>query len=186
MSFRSRRVMDRIRRRMPCELFVRDHWHSGLVLDLSARGFFVQTNAKPNPRERFELRLTCDGSEALDLLVEVARLRKAPPTLVSAVHGGTGVRIVIAPEEYYQFLSRIAAPERQELLDFADEPGEAARFQVRVREIGGPRSKRIEVSASDGEAARDCALAECGDGWKVLDVAEVRTPSPHRASGEER
>ena len=169
---------------MPCELFVRDHWHSGLVLDFSAQGLFVQTHAKPRPRERVELRTACDRTEALELLVEVARLKRTPPALLRAAHGGIGVRIVIAPEEYYQFLARLAAPEPQTILVFADEPGADPRFRVRVREISGPRSRRIEVCAPDREAARNRALEESGEGWKVLDVEDLPVAT-ERASGDE-
>lgn len=74
MPFRSRRVMDRTTRRMPCEPFIADPWHSGLVLDLSARDLLVQTKARLRPHERAELRIACNGTGALQLLVEVARL----------------------------------------------------------------------------------------------------------------
>jgi len=184
MPFDSR-ALDRIKRRMPCELLVRQHWHSGRVLDLSARGLFVQTNAKPRPRERVELRIACDGTEALHLFVEVARLKRVPPSLLCVAGGGIGVRIVIAPEEYFQFLCRLVPPEQQAPLVFAAEPGEGPRFRVRVREIGGSRSRRIEVSASDREAARGRALEGIGEGWKILDVEELRPPATDRAPGDE-
>jgi hypothetical protein len=162
---------------MPCELLIRDRWYSGLVLDLSPRGLFLQTKAKPLPHERVELRIACGGSEALQLFVEVARLRRVPPSLLSTVRGGIGVRIVDAPEEYYQFLSRLAAPGPQALLVFAAEPGEGPRFRVRVREISGPRSRRIEVSAPDREAARARALEASGEGWTILEVEKLHAPA---------
>ena len=89
------------------------------------------------------------------------------------------------PEEYFQFLCRLVPPEQQAPLVFAAEPGEGPRFRVRVREIGGSRSRRIEVSASDREAARGRALEEIGEGWKILDVEELRPPATDRAPGDE-
>jgi len=49
-------------------------------------------------------------------------------------------------------------------------PPAGSRFRVRVSQVSGPRSRRVEVEAADADAAAEAALASLGDGWKVLDV----------------
>jgi hypothetical protein len=46
--------MDRTGRRMPSELFIASPWHSGLVLDFSACGLFVQMKARTHRASKDE------------------------------------------------------------------------------------------------------------------------------------
>ncbi len=165
---------------MPCQLLIESRWHSGLVLDLSPSGLFIQTHAKTREGQEFDLSVSREQGEPLSLVVEVVRKKVVPPRLVTVAQGGVGVRILNAPEEYYGYLSRLgiadAAPPRKQGRPrgarVAGEPAPEAlpRFRVRVSQTSGPRSRRVEVCASDAEAARELALEELGGGWKVLDV----------------
>jgi PilZ domain len=165
---------------MPCQLLVESRWHSGLVLDLSPSGLFIQTHAKTREGQRVDLSVSREEGEPMPLVVEVVRKKVVPPRLVTVAQGGVGVRILSAPEDYYRYLEglgiaattppRQRSPVRGAATEVEAEPEALPRFRVRVSQTSGPRSRRVEISAADADAARDLALEEIGDGWKVLDV----------------
>ena len=162
-----RRGSDRKKRRIPCNLWVGTREHNALVLDLSPSGLFIQTHARTQLGERLRVRLHEDT--AMELVVEVARTKHVPPNLLAATKGGIGVRIVSATDEYYQFLADLGIAEgAQPAVELEQEPGQ--RYRVHVAQIGGPRSRRVEIAARDEEAARAGVLEELGEGWKVLRV----------------
>ena len=162
-----RRGSDRKKRRIPCSLWVGTREHNALVLDLSPTGLFIQTHSRTQRGER--LRVQIHEVVTMELVVEVARTKHVPPNLLAATKGGIGVRVVSAPEEYYQFLRDIGITDgTQPVVELEREPGQ--RYRVHVAQIGGPRSRCLEVAASDEEAARAGALEELGEGWKVLRV----------------
>ena len=164
-------VTNRKKRRIPCALWVGEREHSALILDLSPSGLFVQTHAKTARGER--LRISFSHEDVmLDLKVEVVRTKTVPQSLLAAAKGGVGVRIVSAPEEYYQLLASLGVSERAKpQFELEREPG--PRFRVHVAQIGGPRSRRVELGAPDAGAAGAKALEELGGGWKVLRVEPV-------------
>jgi PilZ domain len=183
----TRRVSNRKKRRTPCLLTVGHRVHTGLVLDLSLSGLFIQTNAKTYRGERIEMELSVREDHPLDMVVEVVRTKSVPPRLLTVAQGGIGVRIISAPEEYYEFLNGIGVAERQVSpredggagataaldggVELESDPG--PHFRVRVGQLSGPRTRRVEVAAPDADAAAALALQELGDGWKVLGVDPV-------------
>lgn len=164
-------ITNRKKRRIPCALWVGEREHSALILDLSPSGLFIQTHAKTQVGER--LRLAFSREEILlDLKVEVVRTKTVPQSLLAAAKGGIGVRILSAPEEYYQMLASIGVTERAKpQFELEREPG--PRFRVHAAQIGGPRSRRVELAAPDADSAGAKALEELGGGWKVLRVEAV-------------
>jgi len=176
---------------MPCELHVGRRTHSGLVLDLSPSGLFIQTNAKTTPGQAIEILLSTGKGEPLPLQVEVVRKKVVPPRLLTVTGGGVGVRILNAGEAYFSFLSELGLDRRAAARDAgaagagpalaapepeASPPSEtasAARYRVRIKQMSGPRSRSIEVDAADADAASALALEEMGEGWKVLGVEAV-------------
>ncbi len=164
-------VTNRKKRRIPCQLWVGQREHSALVLDLSPSGLFVQTHARTSRGERVSLRLA-NEDHPLDLLVEVVRMKQVPQSLLAAAKGGIGVRITSAPEEYYTLLAGLGITEASKP-QFELERAPGPRFRVHVAQIGGPRSRRVELSAADADAAGAQALAELGAGWKILRVEAV-------------
>jgi Tfp pilus assembly protein PilZ len=99
------RVFERKKRRMPCNVTFEGRQHSGLVVDVSPAGLFIQTNAKVKPGDQLDLKLSLPGeTHKLPLQVEVVRKIVVPPRLLMVAHGGVGVRILNAPEAYYNFM----------------------------------------------------------------------------------
>jgi hypothetical protein len=175
-----KRVTNRKKRRIPCTLWVGEREHSALVLDLSPSGLFIQTHARTQRGERLRLQLSHENT-AIDLRIEVVRMKQVPPNLLAAAKGGIGVRIVEASPAYQALMNQLGIAERERArpsIDYAPEPepevearsANGPRFRIHVAQIGGPRSRRLEVSAADAEAASASALEQLGDGWKVLRV----------------
>src|SRR5262245_18999550 len=102
------RVAKRAKRRLACRIGVGRQRFSGVIIDLSASGLFVQTSAKPRPGEAVTLELSVPGQRVpLRLEAQVVRLKLVPPRLVAVAQGGLGLRITHAPEGYFSFLSSI-------------------------------------------------------------------------------
>ena len=98
----------RVARRMPCNLTVTGRRHSGIVLNVSPRGLFVQTNATTRPGESVEISLCAPThTQAIDLSATVVWRRMVPQQLVSVAHGGCGLRIQRATESFYEYLSTV-------------------------------------------------------------------------------
>jgi hypothetical protein len=179
----------RARRRLACRLVLGRQRFSGVIIDLSASGIFVQTSAKPRPGDPVTLEFSIPGHrEPLRLEAQVVRLKLVPPRLVAVAQGGLGLRITNAPEGYFGFLTAILPTQGPtgpaEALDFDADAGEdpaaseakpgrepvGRRYRVYVRQTGGARSRTLHVEASSAEEAARRAFAETGDGWKLLEV----------------
>ena len=107
------RISDRSRQRAPCTITIDGRRHSGFVLDLSRTGLFIQTNARPKPGQRLDIELSVRG-ETLRMHVEVARRKQVPPQLLTVAHGGVGVRVLSAPEAFFQLLAERQARDTED------------------------------------------------------------------------
>lgn len=103
------RGAERTRQRAACTLTLDGRRHNGFVLDLSQSGLFIQTSATPEIGQRLDIEVVIRG-ETLPMHVEVVRRKAVPPQLLTVAHGGIGVRILAAPEEYYQLLTITRGP----------------------------------------------------------------------------
>lgn len=103
------RAAERTKYRVPCTLTIDGRRHKAFVLDFSSTGLFIQTSAKAEPGQRLDLELMLRGKK-LWMHVEVARRKRVPPQLLTVAHGGVGVRILSAPEEFYQLLTENRGP----------------------------------------------------------------------------
>jgi hypothetical protein len=162
---------------MACRLVVGNQRFSGVVLDLSSSGIFVQTTAKPMPREAVTVELNVPGErEAIRLETEVARLFVVPAQLITVAQGGVGLRIRNAPESYFALLGQFQLAGRESSADpvegghAAGIPEEAScRYRVRMTQLGKARTRTLQVFARSSEEAAQLACAETGEGWKVLE-----------------
>jgi len=94
----------RYRIRVPCRVQIGESSHSGVVLNLSRMGLFVQTSAGLAAGDPVELTLRGESP----VCAQVVWYRRVPPVLRAIAKGGAGLRIVGASEEYYWLLAKAA------------------------------------------------------------------------------
>jgi Tfp pilus assembly protein PilZ len=162
----------RYRKRLPCRLEVPNGAYSGMVLNLSRGGLFVQTSAAASPGEAVHLDLSLGDADAISLDTRVVWRRVVAPHLRSVSAGGMGVHIQYAHDAYFGLVARLAEGTP------ADEPappGSAAgpSFRVRLRLAGGPRTRVLTVTSADEAEARKSARQQAGPQWAVLDLERI-------------
>lgn len=180
-----RRATKRIRRRLRCELRSAGRVHSGIVLNVSTNGLFVQTRAYLVPGTTVEVHLSQRiGEDPITLSARVARSFVAPPQLATLVKAGVGLRIESAPAGYRRLLrsflsgdGRAASPSRSQAVRGAAARPAAARpapstvrYRIRACEVEGSDVRTLLVSCASEAEARELAQAELGPLWKVLEV----------------
>ncbi len=185
----SGRIFERKRRQMPCTLMLDGRHHGGLILDVSPGGLYIQSSAKIKPGDQLEIQMTIPGvDDRLQLQVEVVRKVIVPARLLKIAHGGVGVRIINAPEAYYQFMDDLGVTEdagtsKLEQLEnrraksaaasavaeaeskseptpkAEDEPSAPQpQFRVRIKQSQGSRSRTISVEADSEDDAKRSML----------------------------
>jgi hypothetical protein len=106
------RIFERKRRQMPCTLTLDGRNHGGLILDVSPGGLYIQSTAKIKPGDQIEIQMTIPGIDGRHhSQVEVVRKVVVPARLLKVARGGVGVRIINAPEAYYQFMDGLGVTE---------------------------------------------------------------------------
>ena len=189
----------RIAKRLPCGVRVAGRRHAGVVLNISQGGMFVQTNASTPRGERIDLELSPSDRDGTSIPIQgrVVWKRVVPQQLRTSAHGGLGIQIEQADENYFQLLAawmRVrggAAPQaeaapgppeaarsseapRQDVVADAEAPPELG-FRIRVLEAGGLRSRSLEIHAPTVEAAEQRALQATGEGWRIIQVQPIPT-----------
>lgn len=158
----------RFRKRVPCRLRVPAGAGSGMVLNVSRGGLFVQTSAAASPGETVHIDLGVDAAMPLGVDACVVWRRVVGAHLRSVSTGGFGARIQYAPDAWFGFLSGLAGSEVE--TPAPERPGGAV-YRVRLRLAGSPRTRIVVVESADEAAARERALAVAGAHWVVLDLA---------------
>jgi hypothetical protein len=197
----NRRGLPRTKMRIACTLHLEESRHSGMVLDVSASGLFVQTNASPAPGTPLRLELRVPGlSEPIEMQATVARKRIVPPRLRALLKGGIGIQLENPPEEFYAMVAKLQNPEAagsksSEEAKPSEKPSNASRnkpavppekpprakpkltsFRVKLGQVGGSGSRNLVIRAVDEDEARRRAILDVGDGWKVLSC-EPKNPA---------
>ena len=176
----------RVPKRLPCDVKIAGLRHTGLVLNVSPRGLFVQTSAEAKPGSEISIDLTPPKQrESVELRATVVWKRTVPRQMLTAARGGMGLRILDAPEDYYTFLFGVIGRARPASSSPSAEPitelptprdpiappiSKQLKFRVRVNQLSGPRSRYVKVTASSPRQAGRRALEEVGEGWQVLEV----------------
>jgi hypothetical protein len=105
----NKRREPRMKKRMACALTIKGVRQHGIILDVSSRGLFVQTSAKPAPGDHVRIELTLPGKSKPTVMdATVARVRMVPPALLSVAQGGIGLLLQNPPEEYFLFVGNVA------------------------------------------------------------------------------
>jgi hypothetical protein len=167
-----------VKRRITCELVIDGKRQSGIVLDVSASGLFVQTAVTSPVGTEVEVHLAATRTTpALTLRARVARGRRVPPQLLAAAGGGLGLRVINPPPGFAQLSASddeptpAPVPSASEAASAPKGPPQR-RFQVRLQATGGMRSRSVTVQSADAKAAKAEASALVGRGWDVIDVSE--------------
>ena len=96
----------RFKKRMSCKLRLGQQDHSGIVLDVSRMGLFVQTSAEARVGDKVEVVLSRPSpNSAIRLVAGVRWLRRVPTQLRSVSQAGIGLQISHAEEGYYALLA---------------------------------------------------------------------------------
>jgi hypothetical protein len=152
---------------MACRLVIGSQRFSGVVLDISSSGVFIQTPAKPNPRDAVTVEFSVPGErEPIRLETEVARVYLVPAQLIAVAQGGVGLRIRNASEAFFGMLGQL------QLESQADDSEPRRCYRVRVTQLGRARTRTLQILAGSAEEAAELASAQIGEGWKVLESSE--------------
>ena len=130
-----RRTIERLKQRLTCELVMGDRRHPGIVLDVSPTGLFVQTSASPPPGERVRVNLRRPGGADIEVVASVARRYLVPRRLLSIAHGGVGLQIESASDDYLRLIDSARQAEKAADPKATDTPslpqsGEGSTFTV--------------------------------------------------------
>ena len=94
----------RFRKRVPCRLWIGKSSYSGVVLNLSRQGMFVQTCVGMKAGDSIDLQLRGE----IRVQAQVVWQRRVPLALRNSAEGGLGLHILGAPEGYYHLLAEVA------------------------------------------------------------------------------
>jgi hypothetical protein len=193
-----RRTQDRIKKRVPCEISAGGTRQRGFILDVSPKGLFVQTSKPIDSGVEIGVELNPPGRAAIALRARVARSRRVPPSLTSVASPGVGLRLTMAPPEWYEFVAGYnntespnsakssakpalskdqakpdePAPEKKKrkLPPRMAPPLTRSNYRVKAKHTGGPRSRSLVVKATSREDAELRASAQLGKDWKIIGV----------------
>ncbi len=107
---KTKRAFERIKRRVNCDVIVAGARHVGVVLNLSPKGFFVQTGAAADIGAKVGVTLQTHEGETVEVQAVVTNRRRIPRRLVSVERGGFGCALKGPSEDYYQLLADINPP----------------------------------------------------------------------------
>lgn len=170
----------RFEKRLPCRVKLGASQYSGLIMNLSRSGLFVETGAGAGPGELVDVAVQAPTASP-DIVVtsRVVWKRLVPPQLRNTLEGGLGVQIQYAPDSYYSLLAAVERLHTQvprslgargagEATPEAGRP--ALRFRIRLQEIGSLRTRTLELAAESENAARRRALDFAGADWTITGI----------------
>jgi hypothetical protein len=179
----------RVRKRLPCTLSTEARSHSGMILNLSERGLFVQTSQPAEPGTLLNLDVLDPlRGDAIPLEVAVVWRRRVTRRMTGVNQSGMGLRLLSQPSEWQQMMcgllgegggfDGVATPDEScpDAANDAEAGGEARpvrpafAFDVRLAKPGSQRSRRIVVEADDEAEAGAEADRVAGNGWTILEI----------------
>jgi len=163
----------RFRKRVPCRLEVTGSSHSGMVLNVSRRGLFVQTTAGASPGDAVHLDLSVGAAVALPVDARVVWRRVVAPHLRTVSTGGMGLHIQYADDAYFGFVAGLAATTPADEAEAPPQRAAAPLFRLRLHLLGSPRTRVVTLAATDEREARERALQRTGAQWRVLDLEKI-------------
>ena len=147
------RTSPRLKKRISCALTRGDRHHSGIVLDISSSGLFVQTNAKPRPGEEVGVELSVPGrKQSVSLRARVARAKLVPPQLLTIAQGGLGLHIDTPPAEYLTLVEQLTEPVKMERVSILSKTSDDAPEKPITQQAHDRIAALRQRSSSRGEA----------------------------------
>lgn len=167
-----RRREKRMRQRISCKLSIEGREHSGFVIDVSRHGLFVQTKAKAAPGTPARIQLSVPGrADPLVVEAHVARFNRVPPALAAVWTAGLGFSVTRPPPAWQELVASLGGVSGSAGESRRAEPAGVERsFCVQAALIQGTRTRTVLVRCASESVARELALAQLGDEWKILSV----------------
>ena len=104
-----RRDFPRVRRRLPCSLLIGGQCHSATVRDLSANGFFVETDADLRMGSGVIVTVSGPDGERFMLETYVPRHPAFSHQRPYRVQSGVGLQVEDPPECYLRWVEKFAS-----------------------------------------------------------------------------
>jgi PilZ domain len=102
-----RRVHQRKKLHLFCQLTCAGRSHPAVVLDISTSGLFVRTAAAPPLGTQVEVTIRLAGGQAWALVAEVAREPQAETALDAIQARGLGLKILNPPSGFAEFVTKL-------------------------------------------------------------------------------
>jgi len=190
-----RRKSPRIKCRFPCEIVGRKNRTSGTVLDLSEGGLSVLAALEADQGASLSVRFKAPNGEAIEVEALLWHSRRVRDRANGQTTWALGLMISRACDAYFRLAPQTGAPRPEPASSSGErDPGESdesdessgkelAEFRIRVKQLGGPRTRTLTLSAESREEARALAATHLGDDWELLEVlASEPADLPVRAS----
>lgn len=183
----------RKKKRLSCDFVSNGSRYSGIAIDLSATGLFIQTNVKPKPGSLISIGVSLPGAgEPVVMEARVARKKNVPPELLTIAQGGIGLALVQPCDAYLDFVAGFS-PEHADAVKAVRAKtggvrpgGEAAKavrknggangvnperlFRVYAVETTTGKRNSFLVSCATEQAAESEVMKQLGDEWQALFV----------------
>ncbi len=166
-----RRGYERTHRCLACEIVTGEERIDGLVMDFSAAGLYVLTEAAIEAGTLVDVRLVVSKDEP-PLALRARVVRQSPGSRSRLVSEGLGLDILEAPGRY----ADLVGGDRRSLEEVAPPSLNVSRdetlrcFQVLVGEKSGERCRVLKVFSHSAETARQQIEEHIDPDWEVREV----------------
>jgi hypothetical protein len=193
---RTEQQSPRFKRRLPCNLAFQGRRDSGIVLNLSEGGLYVQTNLGARRGSIVDVAVQSpSGSQSIALQARVVWKRVKNSHVLGLDRSGLGLEIREPIHEYADLIQDIggtgergadacersgtsptresATPssEQHEVVESLALPPTPA-YRVRLKLEGSPRTRTLRIHASSTAEALSQVASESGPGWEVIEIDE--------------
>ena len=91
-------------RRIACTFRAANANQRAFIINVSARGFFIETRVQPTPGEEILVSIELDRDAPICVAGSVARTRRPHRSTTMINKSGFAIKISSAPEAYYQMI----------------------------------------------------------------------------------
>jgi hypothetical protein len=142
---------------------------------MSEGGLAVQTGLKAAQGDALRIRIQAPGGPLeVEGIVWHSRLVRSRGSAETS--WALGLMISGAPDHYFHLVPRRATqaeseePDRSACEAGTDESPELPAFRIRVKQLVGPRTRVLSLSAESEDEARALATADLKSDWEILEI----------------